>query len=324
MKNRTESYYFAEKPGFGRKTVGSQAENYGLNMLRVSYPDKAARLIGVPVWSLLFRLIGDPAPLGVLFQNASFYLDLAVVMGVTVLLWELNRWLIRRMDVRYSWAAQPLQRLLIQSGLAFSLTATIIAFFSLIYNNLVLHRPAPFDLSITISNDVPIGLLFILILHMGYTMYWMIVYHRQAVAALRQQLTDLQTSAGSNRAETAENRNSTLKTLLVNQGKGLVPLSMEQIAYIFIAGEISLVKTVDNQSFSVDATLEQLGDRLPAEAFFRLNRQFIAHRHAVRKVESDGTGRLVLHLQPVHSDEVTVSRRRVAEFRQWMGAWHQT
>ncbi|GAB3893012.1 hypothetical protein GCM10028803_06670 [Larkinella knui] len=288
-------------------------------MVAIQYPDKWVRVIGIPVWAILFRFIGDPSPLGNLFLNPLFYLDMAVIMGVNILLWELNRWLIRTMDRRYSWADQPLQRLVAQGGLAITSTGLVIAVFSVIYNKFVLKRPPPFDLSITISNDVPIGLLFIVILHLAYTLYWMIVYHRQTVAGFVQQLAALQ--AGPEvRSETIENRTPALKTLLVNQGKGFVPVSIEQVAYIFITNEISIVKTTDSQSFTVDATLEQLSERLPADAFFRTSRQFITHRRAIRKVENDGSGRLVLHLQPAHTEEVAVSRRRVAEFRQWMGA----
>ena len=287
-------------------------------MRAVHYPDRWIRLIGIPVWAVLFRFIGDPSPLGDLFLSPLFYLDVAVIMVVNVLLWELNRWLIGRMDRRYSWIDQPLQRLVAQGGLAIISTGFIIAVFSLIYNKFILKRPPPFDLSITVSNDVPIGLLFILIMHMGYTMYWMLVYHRQIVTGLHQQIADLQTQPLLQTGPAA-NRNPALKTLLVNQGKGFVPVSTEQVAYIFITSEISIVKTNDNQSFTVDATLEQLSERLPSDVFFRLNRQFITHRRAIRKVENDGSGRLLLHLQPAHTEEVAVSRRRVAEFRQWMG-----
>ncbi|RYZ30514.1 MAG: hypothetical protein EOP49_39795 [Sphingobacteriales bacterium] len=64
-------------------------------------------------------------------------------------------------------------------------------------------------MSITISNDVPIGLLFIVILHMAYTMYWMRTYHRQTVAELHQQLAGVRTAP---QPAPAENRNPALKT----------------------------------------------------------------------------------------------------------------
>ncbi|WP_020601607.1 LytR/AlgR family response regulator transcription factor [Spirosoma spitsbergense] len=284
-------------------------------MKKIAYPDKLARVVGIPVWSFLFRLIGDPSPLGDLLQNSLFYLDVVVVIGVNILLWESNRWLIQQMDTRYSWAMQPLHRFYVQAGVAFIWTVGVIALFSLGYNNLILQRPAPFNLSITISNDIPIGLLFILLLHMGYTMYWMVRYHRHTVAGLQQKIARLKSASpiifsGGNQPGA--------RTLLVNHGKAQVPITTDQVAFIFIANEVSIVKTADSKSFVLDLTMEQVAERLSSADFFRLNRQFLVNRQAIQRVENDGVGRIVLYLKPSHAEEVVVSRRRVAEFRQWM------
>ncbi|GAB3175567.1 LytR/AlgR family response regulator transcription factor [Telluribacter humicola] len=281
------------------------------------YPDKWPRLIGIPVWAFFFRLIGDISPVGDLLKNPQFYQDILVITGVTGLLWEGNRFLIRYLDQRYSWATQTLQRLFIQGSIALIGTALVIALFSFIYNDIVIERPPQATLSILIANDVPIGLLFTTLLHMGYTMYWMLAHHRQVVSELQLRIAEMEASPAP---PTPESRGTEMKTLLVNQGKGFVPLATEQVAYIFVSNETSIVKTVDNQSFTVDATLEQLSERLPSSDFFRTNRQFIASRVAIRKVENDGSGRLLLHLHPRPAEEIAVSRRRVPEFRQWLGA----
>ncbi|WP_266367248.1 LytR/AlgR family response regulator transcription factor [Tellurirhabdus rosea] len=282
------------------------------------YPDKWPRLIGIPVWAFFFRFIGEVSPLGDLLKNPRFYQDVLVVMGVTGLIWEMNRFLIRKLDERYSWEAQTLPRLFIQAGAALGGTALVIMVFSLVYNDFIVERPPEATLSILIANDLPVGLLFVLLLHMGYTMYWLIAHHRQTVAVLRQRIAELET-LGTAQPATEEARPLMPRTLLVNQGKGFVPVATERVAYIFVTNEMSIVKTTDNQSYTVDATLEQLTERLPASDFFRLNRQFIASRTAIQKVEHDGSGRLLLRLQPAPSEEVAVSRRRVAEFRQWLG-----
>ncbi|WP_247233071.1 LytTR family DNA-binding domain-containing protein [Telluribacter sp. SYSU D00476] len=287
----------------------------------MNYPDKWPRLIGIPVWAFFFRLIGDITPVGDLLKSSQFYLDILVITGVTGILWEGNRFLIRYLDRQYSWATQSTQRLFIQGGVAMGCTALVIALFSFIYNDIVIERPPQATLSILIANDVPIGLLFTTLLHMGYTMYWLLAYHRQVVADLQLRIAELEANApGPLPAPAPESRSNEMKTLLVNQGKGFVPLATEQVAYIFVANETSIVKTVDNQSFTVDATLEQLSERLPSSEFFRTNRQFIASRVAIRKVENDGSGRLLLHLHPRPAEEIAVSRRRVPEFRQWLGA----
>jgi hypothetical protein len=281
------------------------------------YPDKWPRLIGIPVWAFFFRFIGDITPLGDLLKSSRFYMDIVVVMGVTALLWEANRFLIRYLDQRYSWATQALPRLFVQAGLALGGTTLVIALFSFVYNDLLLERPPQATLSILIANDVPIGLLFVVLLHLAYTMYWMLAYHRRTVAALHLRISELEAASQSAHLP-QEPPSANPKTLLVNQGKGLVPLSAQRVAYIFVTNETSIVKTTDGQSFTIDATLEQLGERLPAADFFRISRQCIAHRQAIQKVENESSGRLLLHLLPRPAEDVAVSRRRVAEFRQWL------
>jgi hypothetical protein len=282
------------------------------------YPDKWPRLIGIPIWAFFFRFIGDITPLGDLLKSPQFYMDIGVIVGVTWLLWEGNRFLIRSLDKKYSWVTNAIPRLFVQGGIAFGSTTLIIALFSFVYNDLLLQRPLEATLSILIANDVPIGLLFIVLLHMGYTMYWMLNYHRHTVAALHLRIAELE--ATSQPALLLSQSSVTgPKTLLVNQGKGMVPLAAERIAYIFVTNETSIVKTTDNQSYTIDATLEQLGERLPAPDFFRINRQFLTHRQAIQKVENDGSGRWMLHLLPKPAEAIAVSRRRAAEFRQWLG-----
>jgi len=287
-------------------------------MPAVRYPDRWLRILVLPLWSILFRHIGEPAPLVELLRNPYYYADLLVVWVVSALIWWYNRWLIIRLDQRYSWFGQTLPRLLLQAVLAYTVTGLFVLLISFIYNDLILQRPAPFSLTVIFVTDVPTSLLFITILHLGYTLYWLVAYHKQTVAELHNRLAVLE--ADRQPIHPAEGRPTGVRTLLVNQGKGFVPVETDQIAYIYITNELSLVRTADSKSYTVDATLEQLSERLPGTDFFRLNRQFIAHRKAIRKVEHDGTGRLLLHLQPAYAEEVAVSRRRVPEFRQWMEA----
>lgn len=156
-----------------------------------------------------------------------------------------------------------------------------------------------------------------MLLHLAYTMYWMLAYHRRTVAALHLRIAGLE-AASQPTPLPQEPPSASPKTLLVNQGKGLVPVATDQIAYIFVTNETSIVKTNDNQSYTIDATLEQLGERLAPSDFFRISRQCIVHRQAIRKVENDGSGRLSIQLVTRPSEETVVSRRRVAKFRQWL------
>jgi DNA-binding LytR/AlgR family response regulator len=163
--------------------------------------------------------------------------------------------------------------------------------------------------------------VLVTVIHLLYTGMWMIDYHRQTVKELRGHISRTQTyirqSAAVAMSAPASNGP---KTLLLNQGNGLVPIRTEDVAYVFITSDQSVVKTLAGQSYTADTSLEQLAGQLPPEYFFRVSRQFIVHRRAIHKVEREGTGRFLLHLHPPHAEEVAVSRRRAAEFRQWVDA----
>jgi DNA-binding LytR/AlgR family response regulator len=145
----------------------------------------------------------------------------------------------------------------------------------------------------------------------------MIQYHKQTISELENRMASAQELSGTP-VESQPKKEESRKTLLVNQGKGLVPLEVAQVAYIYTSQEMVLVKTLEGNVFTLDASLEQLEEQLSPYTFFRISRQFIVQKKAVKKVESESSGRLLLHLQPQPAGEVTVSRRRAPEFRQWL------
>ncbi|MBC8155214.1 MAG: LytTR family transcriptional regulator DNA-binding domain-containing protein, partial [Bacteroidetes bacterium] len=70
-------------------------------------------------------------------------------------------------------------------------------------------------------------------------------------------------------------------------------------------------------------SLNSLVNRLPPNRFFQISRQFIVHLDAVRTVRDDVNRKLTITLEPALSPglpagQVTISRYRSAEFRQWL------
>jgi DNA-binding LytR/AlgR family response regulator len=157
--------------------------------------------------------------------------------------------------------------------------------------------------------------MFLLVMHLLYTGMWLRAYHQQVVEGLQERISSLENASLTN-FNTPSGRS--LRSLLVNQGKAQVPLNLEEIAYLSVAGDLCVIRSLQGQSYTIDQTLEQLEESLPGSEFFRLNRQIIAHRQAVRKVEAEGSGRLLLQLNPAFSEEVCVSRKKAGVFKKWM------
>jgi DNA-binding LytR/AlgR family response regulator len=270
------------------------------------------------VWAIFFRHVAEPTQLSQLLRDPQYYLDILFIMLASFILWHINLYIIRRLDRHYSWVTQTRQRFTIQALCAYGLMTLLIVSLALVYHYFVVLELHPLNVSYLLLTELPLNLMFVTIIHLLYTGLWMIHYHKKSVSVLNEQIANLTTSVSNEPSIVNGTGELYKRTLLVNQGKGFVPLSTEQVAYIFIAGEVSFVKTMDGKTYSIDGTLEQLIEQLSPQDFFRISRQFIVQRKAIKKVESETSGRLLLHLQPEHTSEVTVSRRRAPDFRLWM------
>ncbi|MDX2067243.1 MAG: LytTR family DNA-binding domain-containing protein [Haliscomenobacter sp.] len=285
-------------------------------LLSISYPDRNLRLIAIPLWGFLYRNIGEVASFGQLLKDPQYYLDLGVAILVTFLIWELNRFFILRFDKKYSWVDQAFPRALIQGATCFGLSSFMVLMATFVYNTYLAQRHPLFNIEIVFMTDIPMACMFLLVMHLLYTGMWLRVYHQRVVEGLQEQISSLENSSPLNANMPPTVR--ALRSLLVNQGKAQVPLNLEEIAYLSVAGDLCVIRNLQGQSFTIDQTLEQLEESLPGSEFFRLNRQIIAHRQAIRKVETEGSGRLLLQLNPAFSEEVTVSRKKANTFRAWM------
>ncbi|WP_315819897.1 LytTR family DNA-binding domain-containing protein [Paraflavitalea speifideaquila] len=68
----------------------------------------------------------------------------------------------------------------------------------------------------------------------------------------------------------------------------------------------------------MDYSLDQVEKLLDRHLFFRINRQYIVHIDAIRKILTYYNSRLILQLHPDAGADVIISRERVADFRGWL------
>jgi two-component system LytT family response regulator len=101
------------------------------------------------------------------------------------------------------------------------------------------------------------------------------------------------------------------------KGDKLVPLNTDDIAYFFI--DYGTVKSIslDNKTYNMDHTLDELEDMLNPEIFFRANRQFIISRKAIKDIDLWFNNRLSVNLKVSVPEKILVSKARVPEFKSW-------
>lgn len=106
---------------------------------------------------------------------------------------------------------------------------------------------------------------------------------------------------------------------LVRKGTRLFPVSVDDIAYFYVKGRFSCIRTVCDTEHIIEKSLDELEQEVDRTLFFRINRQFIASYPSIRQVHTWFDGKLKVWLSPAIEEDIIVSRLKAAEFRRWLG-----
>ncbi len=106
-------------------------------------------------------------------------------------------------------------------------------------------------------------------------------------------------------------------TLLVRFKDKLIAVPENDFAYFYLEHGLLKGRTIQNQTFPLDHTLEDLIPLLNRQNFFRANRQVIVNRAAINEAEYYFNGRLSLKLLHGPKDPILISKARVPVFREW-------
>lgn len=105
--------------------------------------------------------------------------------------------------------------------------------------------------------------------------------------------------------------------LIPVKGDKLLPLSVDMIAYFYIAEGVVKIVTFSGKEYTVSQTLDELTELLNPALFFRVNRQYLIAREAVKDIDLWFNNRLAINLKIPVVDKILVSKARVGEFKDW-------
>lgn len=97
----------------------------------------------------------------------------------------------------------------------------------------------------------------------------------------------------------------------------LLPLAVDQIAYIFSEYKMAKIVLNSQQSFVIDSSLDEISKQLDPDLFFRANRQFIVAHKAINDMSQWFNGKLSVNLAVPTPERIIVSRARISEFKSW-------
>ena len=106
-----------------------------------------------------------------------------------------------------------------------------------------------------------------------------------------------------------------LSRILVKIGYNLKIVQTDEVSCFFSENKIVYLQTKE-RNFPTDFTLDELQEVLDEKKFFRVNRQFIISSDFIKNIHTSPYYKVELEFQP--EEEITVSRDRVKEFKEWL------
>ena len=106
-----------------------------------------------------------------------------------------------------------------------------------------------------------------------------------------------------------------LSRILVKIGYNLKIVQTHEVSCFFSENKIVYLQTQE-RTYPSDFTLDELEDVLDKKNFFRVNRQFIINSDYIKNIHTSPNYKVELEFQP--QEEITVSRDRVKDFKDWL------
>jgi two-component system, LytTR family, response regulator LytT len=93
---------------------------------------------------------------------------------------------------------------------------------------------------------------------------------------------------------------------------------VDTIALMYLADETVCLIDFKGEKHYLNKTLDALELAVSGQQFYRINRQMIVNRQAIKDVESYPNQRIVVHLTVFTPENVLVPRLKVKPFLSWM------
>ena len=115
-----------------------------------------------------------------------------------------------------------------------------------------------------------------------------------------------------------ETGNGIKKRFLVKRGVDYLSLKIEEIAYFYATHKLVCLVDIKGNKFILDLSLSDLEKQLDATHFYRVNRKYLVHINAIRKIRSHPKSKIQIELDPPVAEEIIISQENVASFKNWM------
>lgn len=116
---------------------------------------------------------------------------------------------------------------------------------------------------------------------------------------------------------TLRNQGNFRTHFLIPAGDRLIPLEIGSVLYFYISDGVVYAVTDGQEKVAIPHTLDEICASINPIQFFRICRQYVIARKAIKVLTVWFTGRLVVNLVVPTEEKVIVSRQKVADFKEW-------
>jgi len=108
------------------------------------------------------------------------------------------------------------------------------------------------------------------------------------------------------------------KRILTYLRNELLPVSTDEIAYIYTENTITYVVCTNGKKSTTNTSLDELLSNLDTSYFYRANRQFIIAISSIEKIIRYGNNQLKIIIIPKSELDIIIGKNKAAEFKQWL------
>ena len=108
-----------------------------------------------------------------------------------------------------------------------------------------------------------------------------------------------------------------IQSLLVHQGDKIFPIPVANIGLLQLKNQVVHLHTLEGSHFPIFQSLEELENKLAPE-FYRINRQFIVNRKAIKDVSRHFGRKLLINLTLPFSEQLIVNKEKTPCFMEWL------
>lgn len=105
---------------------------------------------------------------------------------------------------------------------------------------------------------------------------------------------------------------------LVKRGKEYASIKTDDIAFFYATHKLVCLVDKKGSKFILDSSLSDIEKQLEPASFFRINRKYLVHINAIKKISSLPKSKLLIEVTPSSPDTLVISSENSNEFKKWM------